>query len=64
MFIKSNNLIKIYHVPWVNSPNTEEQLRDTEGMFHRKQITEKTYQYTGTRNNPGTGKTFPAVVST
>lgn len=39
MFIKSNNSIKIYHDPWVNSPNREEQLRDTEGMFHSKEIT-------------------------
>lgn len=45
MFIKSNNPIKIYVVPCVNSPNTEEQLSDTEGTFHCKEIT-KNYQYT------------------
>lgn len=45
MFFKSNNPIKIYHVLWVNSPNTEEQLGDAAGMFPCKEIT-KSYQYT------------------
>lgn len=45
MFFESNKPIKIYHVLWVNSPNTEEQLGDAAGMFHCKEIT-KNYQYT------------------
>lgn len=47
MFIKINNSIKIYHGPWDNSPNTEEHLRDREGMFHSKEITKKLSEYLG-----------------
>lgn len=43
--VKSNNPIKIYQFPWVNSPNTKEQLGGTEGTFHCRWITE-THQNT------------------
>jgi len=41
VLVKSDNPIKIYQVPWVNSPGTEAQLRDTEGAFLCKEITKK-----------------------
>lgn len=61
MFFKSNNPIKIYHVLWVNSPNTEEQLGDAAGIFPVKRL-QKAISIL--RNNPGTAKTCPAVMST
>lgn len=60
MFVKSNNPIKIYQVPWRNSPNTEEPLRDTEVMLQNKEIAKIPMSTLG--NNPGTAKTFPAVI--